>query len=62
MHLILQKIEFGREYSRNDLEELLEELIAKKIILEEDITLYAQWEKNGFQEMLANLWQGILGN
>ena len=39
MHLILQKIEFGREYSRNDLEELLEELIAKKIILEEDRSL-----------------------
>ena len=33
-----------------------------EIILEDVITLYAQWEKNGFQEMLANLWQGILGN
>ena len=36
MHLMLQKIDFGKEYNREMLEELLEELIAKKIILEED--------------------------
>ena len=39
MHLVLQKIEFGREYKKEDLEELLEELVARKIILEEDKTL-----------------------
>ena len=36
MHLILQKIDFGREYTLNEIKELLEELVAKKIILEED--------------------------
>ena len=36
MHLVLQKIEFGKEYTKEELNEVLDELIARKIILEED--------------------------
>ena len=33
-----------------------------EITLEEDITLYAQWEKKSFKEEIVCLWQGIMGN
>ena len=39
MHLMLQKIEFGKEYSKEELDELVEMLVANKIILEEDKSL-----------------------
>ena len=59
MHLFMQKIGFRREYTLDELKELLEELVAKKIILEEDkklINLYKilEFTKNDLYKEISD--------
>ena len=61
MHLVLQKIKFdlNKEYTVNEINDLVNELVMKKIILEEDAKLVNAYKISMFTK--SELYKKIAG-